>query len=141
MKINLVILLYLANTAFCAAQIGFTYDDAGNRESRYLIELKSTDEASEEADKQSNFSISEKRNILVFPNPTEGLLAIEIIDGELDEGTPIQMNIYTLKGDLITSKEYASKTIEIDLSDQPPGTYLLDLNIGEDKHNFMIVKD
>lgn len=141
MKRTLLFLIFLLYSFHLFSQIGFNYDDAGNRISRYIIELKNTEDVDEEVYKQLNFSISKKRNILVFPNPTKGILTIEIIDEELNEDTLIQMNIYTLKGDLVSSKDYSRKAFEIDLSDKPSGMYLMDIYIGYDKHNFMIVKD
>lgn len=73
-----------------------------------------------------------KSELMVYPNPTSGIIKIE--------GLPInqktKITIHTVDGKLIRKKISSSITETIDISDQVPGTYLLNIN----KKSFKIQK-
>jgi photosystem II stability/assembly factor-like uncharacterized protein len=77
-----------------------------------------------------------KNNILpelkanVFPNPTTGLVNIQVQNTKSD----VSVNVYKLTGEKVAAYHFgaeAGKTIQIDLSTQPFGNYILHLQSGE----------
>ena len=60
-------------------------------------------------------------NIIIYPNPTSGLIQIT--------GLPISketlLSVYNVLGQLVTTKKVNSGLGEIDISNQKPGIYLL----------------
>ncbi len=72
------------------------------------------------------------KNLTTYPNPTSGILKIE----GLREDQENRISIYTVDGILIKTITSNSATEVIDLSSQPYGTYLLNIN----SESFKIVK-
>jgi hypothetical protein len=98
--------------------------NSGNRTSRSisvtLIQQRSVEDSSEI--KGSPTFIDEKPSISISPNPTTGILKIEIL--YLPEGVKINAILYNIQGAVII-KETLSEADEIDISDQPDGIYML----------------
>lgn len=72
------------------------------------------------------------KNLATYPNPTSGILKIE----GLREDQENRISVYTVDGILIKTITSNSATEVIDLSSQPYGTYLLNIN----SESFKIVK-
>lgn len=70
---------------------------------------------------------------LIYPNPTNGIFKIELIENRL-----IKYNLYNCKGILIKS-DLLSKENEINISDLSNGFYFLQLE-GNKKGNYKIIK-
>lgn len=62
-----------------------------------------------------------KESINIFPNPTTGQMQIKI-----DSDKPILLEVFDIRGNSIYSTEFESE-IQIDLTDQPNGVYILKL--------------
>lgn len=118
----------------------FTYDASGNRLSR-IIPLKSAHIANQDtlANKQKTFEdLIGNRQVKIYPNPTKGLLKVEI---PLTEEVTATIGVFTLQGALVTKQNVDGTFTEIDLNDQPTGMYILRISIGELSSEWKIIKD
>lgn len=138
-KIHIFILLLLAiNCNLSAKTIYYTYDEAGNRISRYV-----------ELDKVT-FPIEPKRGLVthemlnglhvnIYPNPTEGLLKLEIIgfDEHRDYG---HISIFDMSGKIVTDSDIKTMSTTIDITSEPNGVYLLNISLNTSSNTWKIIK-
>lgn len=129
--------LYVSGTQ---SKVYFTYDDAGNRKTRELIvsgivDLKNTSE-----EQPRKFNLDLNSNVLLYPNPTAGMLNFEVAAPE--EGTELEISakVYSVTGSLVRDEKFNTSAFNIDLTGEQNGTYMLDLTVnGKEKH-FTIIK-
>jgi hypothetical protein len=80
----------------------------------------------QQGDAASGIGLTPPANIQasVYPNPSRGLFAID-----LESNVKANLRIYTLQGALIWQADAVDQwPQEVDLSDQPTGTYILEIN-------------
>jgi hypothetical protein len=131
---------------FCASnllgQVTYGYDAAGNRISRSIVMQNSslrTAVAGEEEEESTVYSeILSEIQVKIYPNPTTGLIRIEIQNLSAEETADIAL--YQLSGKLITSKRTSGST-ELDITGQPVGTYLLKIVAGKAQTEWKIIKN
>lgn len=123
----IIIFALMVTEAGLCQQIKYGYV-AGNRESRMIVPLKSTASSPSDNDQQNKYIISsDKQSVIVYPNPVNEELFIEIT--EQSEKDPSFINLYDLNGRLLKGiKTTTVKTI-LSLSDQPRGLYILRITI------------
>ena len=113
-------------------KVSYGYDAAGNRVSRF-IDLSSLRSASAPDEEEQPAAVySEKLSdieIKIYPNPTAGLLKVEIHNLPGDQTADILL--YNLSGRLINSHKGVNEFVTVDISAQPPGTYLMKIVAGE----------
>ena len=136
-----LLLLLLCNLATKAqATYSFTYDASGNRLSR-VIPLKSARIENKDtlANKQLTFEdMIGNRPVKIYPNPTKGLLKVEIpFTGEASA----TLKVFSPDGALVKSLIVTGTFTEIDLIDKPAGMYVLRISIGEVSAEWKIIKD
>ncbi|MDR1764058.1 MAG: T9SS type A sorting domain-containing protein [Dysgonamonadaceae bacterium] len=125
---------------FLAAQISaqdvkFAYDAAGNRISREITLLRSSkqeDAATELHD------IVAKQEVRIFPNPTEGMLSVELPD--FSDETAGEITIYDSAGKVVSRKASISRENSFDISRQANGIYIMKIRIGDDVSTWKIIK-
>ncbi|MFN7847392.1 MAG: T9SS type A sorting domain-containing protein [Bacteroidota bacterium] len=79
---------------------------------------------------------SEDNNINLFPNPTQGMFTMQF--GEIIDAT---VNIYNCTGQLISKqKNMSENSLEINLSDQPNGLYIVEVIQKSNSKRFKISK-
>ena len=145
MKNYKIILLYLCFVGFCPwlhsqNKVTYAYDAAGNRISRIIVinplrSFTDTEENEQPAVYSEKLSDIELK---IYPNPTEGLLKVEIYN--LPENQTAHIWLYNLSGNLITSFKDVSDGVSINISSQPAGTYLLKIAAGEYYTEWKIIK-
>ncbi|MBN1339556.1 MAG: T9SS type A sorting domain-containing protein [Bacteroidales bacterium] len=148
LTICLIVINLFAQTPF---QIAFTYDEAGNRETREVILLKSTEEITP-ADTMENRGLWQDENagpafakqagehtITVFPNPTKGQL--EVVVSGAEPGPAWSAEVYDLGGNLLLKKEALSGTTLIDLSGRQKGMYILKILLPGHECVWKVVKE
>ena len=124
--------------------VEFDYDPAGNRISRTLIfdtGLRSDQGEEEEALAEDISGLTDIINeclIRIYPNPTEGLLRIDIESMPAKETA--QIMLYSLSGQLILAQRDITASAELNLGGQSRGVYLLHIWIGEEKREWKIIK-
>ncbi len=137
----LILLMLLLSTGVSQAQstVSFGYDAAGNRINRVIVlnQLRSAQE--EETVEEIFYSeVLKDLEIRIYPNPTEGLLKVDIQN--LPEQQTADIFLYNLSGKLLITKKGVSESTDIDLTGHPAGTYLMKIIAGEQHTEWKIIK-
>ena len=109
----------------CAQQrIKYIYDSAGNRLTRQKEIVVQTRGALSDEEEPSVYEeeLSETK-VTIYPNPTRGMLKIDISGVEKFENARI--SLYDLTGKLLQQWAGISQSNEIDLSERTPGMYIM----------------
>jgi len=76
--------------------------------------------------------------IAIYPNPTKGLLTVKI--AELPQQSVSSLTLFDMLGKIITQQLSLTNENSIDISAQPPGTYIMQIVIDSHTTNWTIVK-
>ena len=119
-----VVLSMWAGLDICAQRIKYTYDNAGNRLTRQKEIVVQTRGALSDEEEPSVYEeeLSETK-VTIYPNPTRGMLKVDISGVEKFENARI--SLYDLTGKLLQQWAGISQSNEIDLSERTPGMYVL----------------
>lgn len=141
-KYKLIFLLLLLclvqiNNSYSQNCITFHYDENGNRTSMFVHQCGGEYKSRETTDIMNDeiSKTEEKQKMLVYPNPNDGFFRI-MLDGE---DVPIIVQIYNINGVLVNSG-YLPEGKMIDISDNPPGVYLVRMLKGECVYSEVVVK-
>ena len=142
----LLLLSGIASSVFSQNRVNYTYDAAGNRLSGVSSQLRMaaiTDEDTELTDEDTELQeiYSDKidrSNIRIYPNPTKGILKIEII--RTTEENPIHIQLYDMSGRIIINEQNATSFTDLNISDKPAGTYILKIFSDNRTTNWKIIK-
>ncbi|MDR3705771.1 MAG: T9SS type A sorting domain-containing protein [Paludibacteraceae bacterium] len=74
----------------------------------------------------------------VYPNPIEGLLAVDIKN--LQEKQEASLVLFDLKGQLVVSRKRLQTNNQIDFTNTPLGTYVLRVTIDKKTTESKIIK-
>jgi len=118
----------------CFAAIKYEYDAAGNRIKRYNEVYLPARQANIDDDEQTTDIFDEQTTgiyeeelpemkISVTPNPTKGILQIQISNANTLQGAEIRL--YSPQGTLIRQVNNLSEITTLDISDQPNGIYIM----------------
>ncbi len=118
----------------------YTYDAAGNRISRQYLVTANKSASDVESEDPQKFNLDKDSDILLYPNPTSGILNFEVTNQEMYKYAEVKVKIYSVNGSLIMEDEYKSTNFTVDISEQVNGTYLLDLEVNGKKQHFTIIK-
>lgn len=136
-------LVYLGVNA--QTKVKFGYDNSGNRTSRTIelpapSSLKSAKVDSTKNEFKQMFEDKfDNTQITIYPNPTKGVLKIDIAGFE-NKGTSV-IYVYNTKGNMVTQKSPLSESNIIDLSPYPGGMYVLKIVLGNDVSEWKILKE
>jgi len=120
--------------------ITYSYDPAGNRAEKVILLMKSSSvEQGTEPLKDKTFPSME---MLIYPNPTQGNLVVEIKSFEHVESfdEKILFSLYDVSGRLIKQVDGESGTTTIDLHTEKDGLYLLVVKQGDNISRWKIIK-
>jgi len=137
-------------------QVEYVYDAAGNRTQRKIITLP---KSSPEEGGMSKSSVADpvqpseaiatvperyddmlgERKIVIYPNPTQGLLRIEYQGG--GELKNARLLLYDMQGKLLLQFNKVEPSQMFDLSPHPAGMYILQIIEGSFKSEWKIVKE
>jgi hypothetical protein len=160
MKLKILIIGLLAmaslNSLAQTTEIVYTYDDAGNRETRVynvipaqapaqapaeeaIVDNTNANTKNEEVKPEVYEDLLGEQQIKVFPNPTRGKLAIEIVNYNFNETGTIQ--VFDMGGRLVQNITKLNQTMEVDITNEPAGTYIMVIVIGKEKSEWKIIKN
>lgn len=161
-KIIVSVFFILSQTAILFGQtFEFAYDDSGNRKSRNLVteplksgtvnfpvlnpkdlELSKGLESVESKRIESKASIETeegKINTLIYPNPTSGILKIEILNMPL--GSKTEARLYDLSGNELIVRKNLELLSEITVSHLKVGIYILRVRVNEKLFDWKVIKE
>lgn len=139
-KIFLLILLSLVCYPQINAQncLTFRYDDSGNRIEMLVgncgFEYK--EETRNTTEEISVNSINE--DLLVYPNPNKGIFKVQLNDEPTDMHSAV-VQIYNNAGVMI-KEDRLIDNLQIDITNNPAGAYLLRIIKDESVYNCVVVK-
>lgn len=129
-----------------ANNYAYGYDGSGNRTARKkVISLKSSNlladtlsgPSAKSAEKEIFGDSVEKRQITIYPNPTKGIVNVEIA---LDAGDNARITVFDLRGRMLMDLKGIGRFTDIDLSNRPMGIYLMKISIGNKSTTWKIIK-
>ena len=135
-----VVLSMRAGLDICAQRIKYTYDNAGNRLTRQKEIVVQTRGALSDEEEPSVYEeeLSETK-VTIYPNPTRGMLKIDISGVEKFENARI--SLYDLTGKLLQQWAGISQSNEIDLSEGTPGMYIMQVAYNGKISSWKIIKE
>lgn len=124
-------------THILAAQtVSYGYDNAGNRVRREIVMQTRASSKEETIPKLSEEMFG--RKITISPNPTEGILTIEI--GNLESVYNCKLEIYQISGSKLLSTRVQEEMTSLDISSYPNGMYILVITIDGETTTWKIIK-
>ncbi len=129
-------------SAVTAQQLNYEYDydNAGNRIKRGIVRLENrrNDEDRQETHlAQLTDSLFDGNAIRIFPNPTEGIVRLEVENGTVQFK---RFRLFDLSGRLIDEGTQKESSLRIDLSGEPNGTYILEVWLEDTQRSYKIIK-
>ena len=124
----IIVCISLMFGANCFATIKYEYDAAGNRVLRYNEIPMPAKQFVDTAEVQTTGIFEEElpeMKISITPNPTQGLLQVEISNAETLQGAEILL--YNPQGLLIKQLGNLSEMTTFDISAQPDGIYVMQI--------------
>ena len=118
----------------------FKYDKSGNRVEMFVYDCGA--ESKEKTNDVIAGEISENEmtlDVLVYPNPNNGIFDIKINDVENTEVGLVNFEVYNNIGVLVKKDELINE-MRIDITDNPAGMYLLRITKDDKVYSRVIVK-
>lgn len=117
----------------------FEYDDAGNRVTRtiFTFKMSEADSTIAEFDKPHQDENPAAQRIVVYPNPTDGLVNI---DFNLPPEPAAYYILTAINGALLEQGNLTSTQTQLNLMNLGKGIYILQVVSGAEKERFKIVK-
>jgi hypothetical protein len=140
MKNLLSIILFFAAASISAQSVSYQYDNAGNRTAR-VINMQSSPSMRSSEDATEIVSLDDLisgQKIKIYPNPTEGMLAVEITD--FTEQLKAEILIADMSGRIISKKKMETGYASFDLTRQSQGIYVLKIAINGESVSWKIIK-
>lgn len=136
---QLFLSLMLLSSLSVNAQRGMTYsyDAAGNRVSRVLELATSGAKSRQATQSQSFFDEIDGKQVRIYSNSSMGHVLVEML-GKGD--SPMTLSVYNTSGMQIFSQSQQEERLDVDLSQQPAGIYILTIEVNNEKQSWKIVK-
>lgn len=119
--------------------ITFQYDNSGNRENRTIVYSSTKSAKMHYMEPEIFEEIVEETKFRIYPNPTDGLLQIEI--SNLDTEIESSIKLFDLQGRKVYENNNPGLTNAIDISERNPGVYILMLQAGSKTREWKIIKE
>ncbi|WP_291529402.1 T9SS type A sorting domain-containing protein [Bacteroides sp. UBA939] len=133
-------ILFLCSGAEAFAQrIKYLYDNAGNRITRQEIVVSTTRAAMDNEEETVYQEELSESKITIYPNPTRGVLRVDISGVEAFENAGI--SLYDLTGKQLRQWREVSGSNTIDISDRNPGVYILQIAYNGNVSSWKIIKE
>ncbi len=132
-----IILLSILQANSQTTRVGFECDDDGNMKLRKVVEVVPQGAKRNEEAKPIEEKIGELK-IVIYPNPTNGIMQLSI--SGLDTKQNNYYSLYSLNGSLLKKEIITVNMTEINISSFTPGTYLMDINLGDKVSRWKVIK-
>ena len=137
-KIFVFILLFIAVdfASVYAVTLRYEYTPTGNRKKCYVGFAK----IAATPDKQEEYTeIIDDIKFKIFPNPTKGLMKINIETENKIEN--IKIELFDISSKLILNKLATNKEIELDITEAPTGSYFMKIFINNKPYYWNVLKE
>jgi hypothetical protein len=130
-----------------AQKITYLYDASGNRIQRIVTKSLSIDAAAysksvndsiQDASTGDPFAKKDAFEVLVYPNPTQGIIEVEI--PELKTNQKARMQIYSTTGSFVKDVRNLQKRQSVDMGSLSSGIYILYITVDENTVTKKIIK-
>ncbi len=123
--------------------MNYTYNAAGLRTARTIVSTSTKSATDTTNSQQQEYALDNGNNssIILFPNPTSGILNFELKNSDKEKGTQVLIKVYTLNGVLMREETFDMNSFTIDLTGEQNGMYLLDMKINGMEKNFTVIKN
>ncbi len=146
MKIHILLLIIgligLIQTAR-SQNFTFGYDNAGNRYSKNVITLKSTESVQDTSTQKQDTAVYQELldelKVSLYPNPTKGIIIIELEN--LDSIVSSILYVTDNSGKILYVHKELQQRNEIDLSSLHPGMYFLRIQAGMSISEWKVIKE
>ena len=135
---SLLLFALLLGSGIAHSQVSYGYDAAGNRISR-TVTLVKTAKATTDSVVQPAIESLGKLQIKIYPNPTRGQLKVEVLG--LEEGESGSIHLFSMNGGLILKEDITSSITNLDISNQPTGTYVMKIVAAGESTTWKIIKE
>ncbi len=137
----LLLLMLITATAHAQTTFEFTYNECGHRVTRAVIALKSAVIPGDTLVARQNEKALEDQIGLqqarIFPNPTKGMLRIDLPTLSSDA----TIRVFDSRGTLLMQQTAVESGNTVDLSARPSGFYILTIHVGQEKKEWKIIKE
>lgn len=131
----------LTTMAFSSASqtVSYTYDGSGNRTRREIVmSRKNAPNRAGIYDIHVEDKLSD-RDVRIYPNPTRGMLRVDIPDYLPDDYG--QIHLYNLSGQTILTTSIHSSSTTLDISARQNGVYILHISLNGKSISWKIIKE
>jgi YD repeat-containing protein len=135
MRYLFIISLLLTAMLLPAQNVTYSYDAAGNRTARVVTLLRSTESSSPV---KAMEDIIAEHQIKIYPNPTKGMLSVDI--GNLEKDIMAELILSDVTGRTISRQKSGSGTVYFNLSSKPSGIYILKIIIKGESVTWKVIK-
>ena len=140
--IPVILILFLLNfNTVRADRIVYTYDASGNRtlrEKEIVYRTRSVVDGESDEPEEYSDTLSVYNKVTVYPNPTEGLLRIDITG--MERVGRSSLSAYSQSGQLLMGVSPLSDSNEIDLTGYPSAVYYFVIAIDDKTSTWKIIK-
>lgn len=140
LKNYLITLLTLGSIHMATAQsqgVSYDYDYAGNRISRKIITLPQSVKGKTPDPVPVTDQMGD-RKITIYPNPTKGMLAVDINGGDSKDELSIQL--YDGNGKQMLNEKVQPGTTTLNLTSYPQAYYIMRVQAGSKFTEYKIIK-
>ena len=134
--------LFLLNfNSIRADRIVYGYDNSGNRilrQKEIVYRTRSVVDGESEDPEEYSDTLSVYNKVTVYPNPTEGLLRIDITG--MERVVRSSLSAYSQSGQLLMGVSPLSDSNEIDLTGYPSAVYYFVIAIDDKTSTWKIIK-
>lgn len=133
--------LFFSLISTAQSKIGYAYDAAGNRIKREIVMPASRAMARQQglgSERQMFSDMLRDHAVKIYPNPTEGALRISIAGLKGDD--KCMLGVYTVRGTQVLTENVNTDHVDINISNQPAGVYLLRITINNNSTTWKIIK-
>ncbi len=139
--LSVLLCLVVSDETVAQGCLMFNYDKSGNRVEMLVYDCGAEDK--EMTDDVISGEISENEmtvndDLLVYPNPNNGIFDIKINDENADAGKTL-FEVYNNIGVLVRKDELIND-MRIDITDNPAGMYLLRITKDDKVYSCVVVK-
>lgn len=137
---RLIFLIFLSFCSFTvyAKKVSFSYDNAGNRVKREIIVETKSVPSKDNLNPEYFSEILSEKEVRIYPNPTDGLLKVEICGFE--DSDECSLAIFNMSGQQLHKKNVMNPLTDIDITSQANGMYIFHIVLNGEETSWKIIK-